>query len=322
MARAAVLVLGALAWRAGYDGAPTLLAIALAFGVAAGLTLPSGMALIRQIVNPDDFGTVMGWNQVSGRVMRLLGAPVGGILVAWGGLVAAMVVDAATFAVIAVVLALVVRARYRLPRAEEARWRDSFVAGMGYLRRTPTARTFVIGLTALNVFVSPVVALGLALRVEGSAWGPAWLGIADAALAGGAIVGSLAAIRWQPTYAAGSGFRVLVLQGVGLAVVGVPYVPVVLVGMLTVGVTAGHGERVAVGRVPQGGRRGVHRPRLLGHQPRRHDPDAAVDAGPRRPRRRDERAAGHGRLRALDVGAVPVVRDPTRDRRPQLTPKV
>jgi len=52
-------------------------------------------------------------------------------------------------------------------------------------------------------------------------------------------VGSLAAIRWQPTYAAGSGFRVLVLQGVGLAVVGVPYVPVVLVGMLTVGVTAG-----------------------------------------------------------------------------------
>ena len=88
VARAVVLVLGALAWRAGYDGAPTLLAIALAFGVAAGLTIPSGMALIRQIVNPDDFGTVIGWNQVSGRVMRLLGAPVGGILVAWGGLVA------------------------------------------------------------------------------------------------------------------------------------------------------------------------------------------------------------------------------------------
>ena len=264
----------------------------------------------------------MGWNQVSGRVMRLLGAPVGGILVAWGGLVAAMVVDAATFAVIAVVLALVVRARYRLPRAEEARWRDSFVAGMGYLRRHATARTFVIGLTALNVFVSPVVALGLALRVEGSAWGPAWLGIADAALAGGAIVGSLAAIRWQPTYAAGSGFRVLVLQGVGLAVVGVPYVSVVLVGMLTVGVTAGMASVWLSGGVPQGGRRGVHRPRLFGHQPGRHDPDAAVDAGPRRPRRRDQRAAGHGRLRALDVGAVPVVRHPTRDRRPQLTPKV
>ena len=239
VARAAVLVAGAVAWQAGYDGAPTLLLIALSFGVAAGLTIPSGMALIRQVVNPDDFGTVMGWNQVSGRVMRLLGAPTGGILVAWGGPAAAMWVDAATFAVIAVVLGLVVKVRYRLPRAEHARWRDSFTDGMGYLRRSPTAKLFVIGLTALNVFVTPVVALGLALRVDGSGWGPHWLGIADGALAAGAIVGSLAAIRWQPTYAAGSGFRVLVVQGIGLAVVGVPFIPVVVAGMLVVGVTAG-----------------------------------------------------------------------------------
>ena len=98
-----------MAWQAGYDGAPTLLLMALSFGVAAGLTIPSGMALVRQVVNPDDFGTVMGWNQVSGRVMRLLGAPTGGILVAWGGPAAAMWVDAATFAVIALVLAVVVR---------------------------------------------------------------------------------------------------------------------------------------------------------------------------------------------------------------------
>jgi hypothetical protein len=171
--------------------------------------------------------------------MRLLGAPAGGILVAWGGPVAAMLVDAATFAVIAVVLVLVVRPRYRLPRAEHARWRDSFTDGVAYLRRSPTARIFVIGLTALNVFVTPVVALGLALRVDGSGWGPHWLGIADGGLAAGAIVGSLVAIRWQPKHAAGSAFRVLVVQGLGLAAVGVSSLPVVLLGMLTVGVTAG-----------------------------------------------------------------------------------
>ncbi len=238
-ARAAVLVLGALAWEAGYDGALTLFAMALSFGVAAGLTTPSGAALVRQLVAPDDFGTVMGWNQVSGRVMRLLGAPTGGLLVAWGGPVAAMVLDAATFAVVALVLALVVRARYRLPRAAHARWRDSFTDGLSYLRRSPTARIFVIGLSSLNVFVSPVVALGLALRVDASCWGPSWLGVADGALAAGAILGSLAAIRWQPRYAARSGFQVLVLQGVGLAAVGAPALPVVLAGMLTVGVTAG-----------------------------------------------------------------------------------
>ena len=239
VARAVVLVLGAIAWRAGYDGAGTLFAIALAFGVAAGLTIPSGMAVVRQVVAPDDLGTVIGWNQVSGRVMRLLGAPAGGIIVAASGPVGAMLLDAATFAVIAVVLAVVVRARYALPRAEHARWRDSFTDGLSYLRRHETARIFVVGLTALNVFVTPVVALGLALRVSGSGWGPHWLGIADGVLAAGAIVGSLAAIRWQPTYSARAGFRILVLQGVGLAAVGIPALAPVLLGMGVVGVTAG-----------------------------------------------------------------------------------
>ena len=144
------------------------------------------------------------------------------MIVAWGGPVAAMVIDAATFAVIAVVLVAVVRPRYRLPRAAHDRWLDSFTDGMSYLRGSATARIFVIGLTALNVFVTPVVALGLALRVDGSHWGPHWLGLADGALAAGAIVGSLVAIRWQPTYPANSGFRVLVVQGLGLAVVGLP----------------------------------------------------------------------------------------------------
>jgi MFS family permease len=239
VARAAVLVLGALAWRAGYDGAATLFAIALSFGVAAGLTIPSGAALVRQVVSPEDLGTVMGWNQVSGRVMRLLGAPAGGVLVAAGGPVAAMLVDAATFALIAVVLAIVVRPRFLLPRAAHDRWRDSFTDGLGYLRTHAAARIFVVGLTALNVFVTPVVALGLALRVSGSGWGPHWLGIADGALAAGAIAGSLAAIRWQPEHTAASGFRILVLQGAGLAVVGVSWLPLVLLGMTTVGVTAG-----------------------------------------------------------------------------------
>ena len=240
VARAVVLALGALAWQAGYDGAPTLFAMALCFGVVAGLTIPSGMALIRQIVSPDDFGTVMGWNQVSGRVMRLLGAPAGGILVAWGGPVAAMVVDAATFAVIAVVLAVVVRPRYRLPRAEHARWRDSFTDGIGYLRRSPTARTFVIGLTALNVFVSPVVALGLALRVEGSGWGPHWLGIcrrrrSPPGRSSAASPRSAGSRRTPPATPSGSWS----CRASPWRVVGVPFIPVVLAGMFTVGVTAG-----------------------------------------------------------------------------------
>jgi DHA3 family macrolide efflux protein-like MFS transporter len=239
VARAVALVLGAVTWRAGYDGAPTLFAIALCFGIASGLTIPAGAALIRQLVATDDLDTVMGWNQISSRVTRLVGAPVGGLVVAWGGPVAAMLLDALTFTVIAVVLMAVVRPRFALPRAEHARWRDSFTDGIGYLRRTPTARLFVVGLTALNVFVTPVTALGLALRVEGSGWGPHWLGVADGALAAGAILGSLVGIRWQPTHAARTAFWTLVVQGLGLAAVGLPTRPGVVLGMAVVGLTAG-----------------------------------------------------------------------------------
>jgi MFS family permease len=229
VAQATVLVAGALAWSSGLRGAPVLLAIALAFGVASGLTLPSGMTLVRQLVAGDDLGTVQGWNQIISRAMRLTGAPVGGVLVAWGGPVAVMLVDAATFLVIAGVLLAVVRARFRLPRAGHARWRDSLAEGFRYLRDHDTAKLFVIGLTALNVFVTPVTGLGVALRVSGSGWGAHWLGIADACLG----------IRWQPTYGAAAGFRMLVLQGAAIAAVGVGWRPMLVVAMTVLGFTAG-----------------------------------------------------------------------------------
>src|SRR3954451_2999781 len=237
--QALVLVLGAAGWASGIRGAPILLAIAVAFGVASGLTLPAGMTLVRQIVAGRDLGTVQGWNQISSRAMRLLGAPAGGILVASSGLVVVMLVDAATFALIAAVLVLVVRPRFRLPRATQERWRDTFTDGMRYLRSHETAKLFVVGLTALNVFVTPVTGLGVALRVNGSDWGAHWLGIADASLAAGAIIGSVVAIRWQPTYGAAAGFRILIVQGLAIAGVGLGWRPTLVLAMAVLGFTAG-----------------------------------------------------------------------------------
>jgi DHA3 family macrolide efflux protein-like MFS transporter len=239
LGQAGVLVLGALAWSSGIHGAPVLLAIAISFGIASGLTMPSGMTLVRQIVASEDLGTVQGWNQISSRAMKLAGAPVGGVLVAWGGPVTVMLVDAGTFTVIAVVLLVVVRARYRLPRATQGRWRESLAEGFSYLRHHDTAKLFVIGLTALNVFVTPVTGLGVALAVSESGWGAHWLGIADACLAAGAIVGSVVGIRWQPTYGAAAAFRMLVVQGLAIAGVGIGWRPMLVVSMAVLGFTAG-----------------------------------------------------------------------------------
>ena len=238
--QALTLVVGAALWSTGHQGAGVLFGIALLFGVAAGLTLPSLSTLRRQIVRPEDLTTLSGWTQVTGRIARLLGAPVGAFLVARSGLAVVMLVDAATFAAVALTMWRVVRPRYRLPRAQGgAPWLASLRDGLGYLARTPVARTFVLGLSSLNVFVSPVVGIGVALSVNGSHWSSAWLGWSEAAFAAGAICGSLLGIRWRPRAMASAGFRALIVQAVAIALVGVGSQGVLLTAMGLLGLMAG-----------------------------------------------------------------------------------
>ena len=238
LAQALVMIVGAIAWTAGHQGATTLVLLAVSFGITVGLTLPAGSTLVRQLVRDEDLGTVSGWNNVAVRLARLLGAPAGAVLVAWRGPAAPMLLNAVSFLAIAATLALVVRPRYRIRRTTEpvlASLRD----GLSYLRRTPAARLLVLGLTGLNVFVTPAVALGVALRVSGTGWGSAWVGIAEAGLAAGAILGSLLAIRHRPLGLARAGFAVLLVQAVAIAGIGIGHRGVLVTAMAVIGVTSG-----------------------------------------------------------------------------------
>ncbi|MET1059139.1 MAG: MFS transporter, partial [Nocardioides sp.] len=239
VAQALVMLLGAIAWTAGLQGAVTLGCLATAFGITIGLTLPAGMTLARQLVRSRDLGTVSGWNNIAVRISRLLGAPAGGVLVAWRGPAAPMLLNAVTFLVIAAALVVVVRPRYVLPRSTGEPWLASLRDGLAYLRRTPPARMLVLGLTGLNVFVTPVIALGVALRVSRSGWGSSWVGIAEAGLAAGAIVGSLLAIRRPPVLPARAAFAVLVLQGAAMTAVAADRRAVLVIAMVVIGFTSG-----------------------------------------------------------------------------------
>ncbi|GAA2742415.1 MFS transporter [Terrabacter aerolatus] len=234
-----VLVGGALAWSAGVRGAPLLLSMGVVLGTATGLTLPASATLSRQLVRSSDLATVSGWSQIGGRLARLLGAPAGGMAVAVAGPSGAMLANAVTFVAVAAVLTFVVRPRYRMPRTPHSSWVSSLRDGAAYLRRDESARLLVLGLAALNVFVSPVIALGVALRVSGSGWGPAWLGAAEAAFATGAIAGSVLAIRWRVARPAQAGFTVLVGQGLCLAATGIGSRVTLIAAMALVGVAAG-----------------------------------------------------------------------------------
>lgn len=234
-----ILVSGAIAWWAGIRGPAMLITMGILLGTAAGLALPSGATLVRQLVRTDDLTTVSGWNQIANRGARLLGAPAGGFAVAAFGPGGAMALNALTFLVVASTLAVVVHPRYVLPHVVLDSWTASLRDGMAYLRRTDAARLLVLGLMALNVFVSPVLGLGVALRVTDSGWDAAWLGIADGGFAVGAIIGSLVGIRWKIEHPVRAGFIVLVFQGLAIAMTGLDSRFTLLAATTTIGLCAG-----------------------------------------------------------------------------------
>ena len=85
----------------------------------------------------------------------------------------------------------------------------------------------------------PAVTPSVAVASSSTGWSAGWLGAAEALFATGAIVGSLAALRRRPQRLAAGGFTALVVQGLAIALIGVPSKPVLLLATAVLGVTAG-----------------------------------------------------------------------------------
>jgi MFS family permease len=216
-----------------------LAGVALAFGVADAVHNPAAGTMAPQMVRPEDLRPLVAAFQTVSRLARLLGAPLGGVLVAATDVRTAMLVDAASFAVIGVVYALCLRPRFpRVLSTGAGVWRD-LGSGLTYLRRTPQVRSLVVAVSGLNLFVGPALAVGLALRVSDRHWGAHTLGLFEACVGAGAALGALGAARHRTDRPALVGFAVLVAQGVGIAGLGLG--PRVLTGAAAafVGVTAG-----------------------------------------------------------------------------------
>lgn len=174
------------------------------------------------------------------RLAAVLGAPVGGALIAWRGASAALVADAATFAVSALVLVAAVR----LPRATTSRaagavrpWAGLSVLAGDRLLRAMSALVVVLAL--LSGAWSGVLAPAYGLRVLHS---PAALGLLLGVFGAGALLGSLAG----PWLAARSDHHRLVWTCLALGTVpgyGVPAlttaVPVLAAAMVLSGVGTG-----------------------------------------------------------------------------------
>lgn len=238
--RAGVLVATA-AW---FLGAPPSIAVLLvataAFGICDAIFEPAAATMPRQLVRPADLPSYSALAQTLTRLGTMGGAAAGGFLVAAFGMPGSASLNAVTYAIVIAFLAIWLRPRILLPRsARSAPVIRDVAEGFSHLRRTPATRALVLSLSGLNLAVGPATAIGIALQATAQGWGAGAVGICEALVGGGAMIGALVVMRWRPRREAVGGFCALVAQGGGIVLLGTGSPAGVGAGCFVIGLTAG-----------------------------------------------------------------------------------
>ncbi|MFG1673443.1 MFS transporter [Micromonospora sp. NPDC049282] len=140
----------------------------------------------------------IGWAEATSRGARMIGAPVAGLLVGVLGALPVLAVDAATFAVSALAVTLLVPRGLR-PSTEDGEegeaeaggyWRQ-FAAGLRFLVREPLLRAMVLLVLVTNLFDAAKSNVLLPVVADRELGGPAAFGLLVGVMGGGALIGSL-----------------------------------------------------------------------------------------------------------------------------------
>jgi MFS family permease len=217
-----------------------LLIASIAFGLCDAFFEPAAGTMPRQLVAPADLPAYSALSQTLSRLGTMAGSAAGGFLVAAFGLSGSAGLNTATYVVVIVFIVLWLRPRFALPRASAEQSVLSGVAdGFRHLARERATRTLVIGLSGLNLAVSPAISIGLPLQATARGWGAGAVGVFEALVGGGAMIGALVVVRRRPQREAIGGFAALVVQGAGIIALGIGSPVVVGGGCLAIGFTAG-----------------------------------------------------------------------------------
>jgi MFS family permease len=218
---------------------PSLVVLSVLNGAVAAVSLPAAGALVpdtvpEPLLRPANALLRLGLNSGS-----ILGASAGAGLVALVGPGWGLAVDAAGFAVAALLYA-----RMRLPRvtrdAPDDGAAQSVVADLREGWREFVSRRWVwivvVQFTVLNAaFVGATAVLGPVVA-EASFGRAAW-GLVVAALSVGLAVGAVIALRWRPRHALGIGVALMVVVAVPVTALAItPSVPALVVSFAVAGV--------------------------------------------------------------------------------------
>jgi MFS family permease len=192
---ASALIIGAIPLLHGFGALDfTTLAVLVACGGAArGPGDSAKSALVPAVVTSTGarIERVTGLVGVAERLAATVGPAVAGVLVAWRGPLAAMTIDAATFAVAAVLIATVRIARVEAGPTEA--YHAELRAGVAFLRAEPLLRALVGVIAATNLLDAAMFAVLLPVWARYTGRGPAVIGLLAAAFSVTALAGSAVA---------------------------------------------------------------------------------------------------------------------------------
>jgi len=226
LAEGAVFV--ALAWLA--SRAHFSLPAVLALGAADGMLSIAAAALTRgataTLLLSD--GTLRRGNAILNMGFSAGGAAgpaLAGVLVSVLGVSSALLVDAGTFAVVAMILA--VTSGLRLERAAASDWRERLRAGLREAWSRPGVRRLLIAEAVALVFFTAVVPIEVVYAKRTLGAGDAGYGALLACWGAGMVIGSI-------TYAAAPRVRLLVVLAISTALIGIGYAGISVATSLSV----------------------------------------------------------------------------------------
>jgi MFS family permease len=247
-----IVTLGAAGIALLRPGIALLAVLALTFGVVDAVFLPSAGAMQPRLLSPAQYPGGAVATEMLSRLALSLGAPIGGVLVIWGGLPLALLVDSVTFAVSVVTLATVrprpVQRDGGVTAAAEpgepgvaaadpgggapaaadpagvlrpGYWAD-LRAGVGFLVRHPLLGPLTaLGLLSNLAFVGPMN-IGLAELAAHRGWHATGIGLLLTGFGIGAAAGAVLMNFWHIRRGAGVAIALLsVVQGAAILAMGV-----------------------------------------------------------------------------------------------------
>jgi predicted MFS family arabinose efflux permease len=210
-----------------------LAALAAVYGSADAFFQPAAIGLLPATVSAENLQAGNALLSLTRNVTRLIGAPLGGVLVAALGAGEAVLLDSLSFVVSASLLA-----RMRIPRAARSEatepTRQAIAAGWRAVRERPWLSSFLAVFAVYCGIVLPaVMVLGPVLAERDLDGAKSW-GLIQGGFAVGAIAGGLIALRWQPrrpTLVVALGLLVGSLQSAAIALGGSAFVIAVLLAV-------------------------------------------------------------------------------------------